>query len=103
MVTGSYPPVLHAPTAPLAMPCFLICETEPPRRRPIWDERCAAALKRLAERHTNAEVADLLALETGMRFKEKTVSEHRVLLGLGSPNRNNWTTPLRRLRPWQAS
>jgi hypothetical protein len=104
MHTSPYPPVLRAPTLPGAVPCFVLAECQVVRRpRPIWDRRCTAILTRLAARHGNAEVADLIAAETGMRFKEKTVSEHRAALGLDSPNRNDWTTPLRRWKPWQGA
>ena len=69
--------------------------------RPRWDQRCTAIMTRHAATHTNAELAALIATETGLRFRASTVSEHRCALGLDTPRRNAWTGPLRRWRPWQ--
>ena len=103
MHASTFPNLLRAPTAPGAIPCFMARDAEPPRRaRPIWDERCARILARLAAIRSNAEIADCIAIETGMRFKEKTVSERRSALGFDSPRQNDWTAPLRRYRPWQS-
>lgn len=79
----------------------MLREAEQSGRRPIWDQRCASILMRLADRLSNAEIADRIEAETGMRFKDKTVSERRSDLGLESPRHNEWTAPLRRWRPWQ--
>lgn len=68
------------------------------RRRARWDERCSAVLVRFAGRCSNAEIADLIAAETGMRFKVKTVSDHRAALGLDSHRLNDWSAPLTRTR-----
>lgn len=105
MSTAFYPPMLPAPTAPHALPCFRLSQERQDgpsaARRPLWDGACAAILVECADRCTNAEIADLIAARTGMRFKPKTVSDRRAALGLGAPGRNDWTAPLRRLRPWQ--
>ena len=79
----------------------MLREAEAPARRPTWDQRCASILTRLADRYSNAEIADRIEAETGMRFKDKTISERRSDLGLESPRNNDWTSPLRRWRPWQ--
>jgi hypothetical protein len=89
------------------MPCFAKASQGEPseaaqrRRRGRWDRRCMAIMTRHAAQCTNAELADLIAAETGQRFRPQTISEHRVALGLPSPRRNDWTAPLRRWRPWQ--
>ena len=105
MSTFAYPPLLAAPTAPRALPLFRLSDDAKgmplARRRPLWDAQCAAILVECADRCTNAEIADLIAARTGMRFNPKTVSDRRAALGLGAPGRNDWTSPLRRLRPWQ--
>ena len=106
MSTAAYPPMLHAPTMPRALPCFRLCEDRQdgrvaPRRQ-LWDAECADILAACADRCTNAEIVDLIAARTGKRFKAKSVSERRAALGLGAPRRNDWTNPLRRLRPWQS-
>jgi hypothetical protein len=59
--------------------------------RPLWDTRCAELLKSLAGRHTNAELADLIAAQTRMRFKVKTISDRRAALGLEAPHINGWS------------
>ncbi len=105
MSTVAYPTLLAAPTAPRALPLFRLSDEgqggRSADRRPLWDARCAAVLVECADRCTNAEIADLIAARTGMRFKPKTVSERRAALGLGASGRNDWTSPLRRMRPWQ--
>jgi hypothetical protein len=100
MSNACFPVLLTAPLVPGAVPCFIVREADQPRRRPIWDARCSTILTRCAARHSNVEVAGFIAAETGMHFKEKTISEHRAALGLESPRRNAWTAPLRRWRPW---
>ncbi|MBY0317937.1 MAG: hypothetical protein K2X72_04385 [Reyranella sp.] len=105
MPTPAYPTLLAAPTTPHALPCFRLSDDgEGPQLsspRPLWDAECAAILVECADRCTNAEIADLIAARTGKRFKPKTMSDRRAALGLGAPCRNDWTSPLRRLRPWQ--
>ncbi|GEP56710.1 hypothetical protein [Reyranella soli] len=105
MSTSPYPSLLVAPTTPHALPCFRLSDgmqdLQSAFRRPLWDTECASILVECADRCTNAEIADLIAARTGMRFKPKTVSDRRAALGLGAPGRNDWTSPLRRLRPWQ--
>ena len=70
------------------------------RPRQIWDRHCTEIPQQSAPDHTNAEIADLIEAETGMRFHVKTVSERRATLGLDRTRRNDWTAPLRRWRPW---
>jgi len=53
---------------------------------------------RSAMLRSNAEIADLIAVETGMRFKDRTVAERRIALGLQSPCVNGWSAPLTRAR-----
>jgi hypothetical protein len=101
MSNACFPVLLTAPLVPGAVPCFIVREADQPRRRPIWDQRCAGILLRLAGRLSNAEIADRIEAETGMRFKDKTISDRRSDLGLESPRSNDWTAPLRRWRPWQ--
>jgi hypothetical protein len=105
MSTIAYPPLLAAPTAPRALPLFKLSDegsdSKSTTRRPLWDAECAAILIECADRCTNAEIADLIAVRTGKQFKAKTVSDRRAALGLGASGRNDWTSPLRRLRPWQ--
>lgn len=98
--------ILPAPTLSGAIPCFRLADGVPaasPPRRALWDAECTAILTRCAERCSNAEAADLIAATTGKRFKPDTVSERRAALGLGSPRHNDWTTPLRRWKPWQGA
>lgn len=105
MSTIAYPLLLTAPTSPHAMPLFRLSDegsgVPSAARRPLWDAACAEILVECADRCTNAEITDLIAARTGMRFKPKTVSDRRAALGLGASGRNDWTSPLRRLRPWQ--
>ncbi len=98
----NFPALLTAPVVPGALPCFMLQPAEQSARRPIWDQRCASILTRLADRLSNAEIADRIAAETGMRFKDKTISDRRSDLGLSSPRSNDWTAPLRRWRPWSS-
>ena len=66
-----------------------------------WTPRCTQILVAKATECTNAELVDLIEAETGLRFSLDTVNTRRCLLGLYSPGRNQWTSPLRRWRPWQ--
>lgn len=66
-----------------------------------WTPRCTQILVAKATECTNAELVDLIAAETGLRFSLDTVNTRRCLLGLDPPRRNQWTSPLRRWRPWQ--
>ena len=105
MSSTTYPQLLTAPTAPHALPLFKLSDeklaTQSASRRLLWDAECAAILVECADRCTNAEIADLIAARTGKQFKAKTVSDRRAALGLDASGRNDWTSPLRRLRPWQ--
>ena len=71
------------------------------KRREKWTPRCTQILVDNATELTNAELVDLIAAETGLRFSLDTVNTRRCLLGLDAPGRNEWTSPLRRWRPWQ--
>jgi hypothetical protein len=100
-----YPSMLSAPT-PGAIPCFLFPEIELDglsRSRNRWDDRCTAILEDFAASRSNYEIADLIAARTGKRFSMHVVSRHRAALGLQGrgPHRNNWTSALRRWKPWQ--
>lgn len=98
--------ILPAPTVTGAIPCFRLSDDVPAAsavRRPLWDAECTAILTGCAERCSNAEAADVIAACTGKRFKPDTVSERRAALGLGSPRANDWTTPLRKWRPWSTA
>lgn len=105
MSVAIYPPMLSAPQ-PGAIPCFRLPEFEldglSPRRS-RWDERCTAILEEFAASRSNYEIADLIAARTGKRFGMYAVSRHRTALGLhkGGPRRNDWTSALRRWKPWQ--
>jgi hypothetical protein len=98
MSSASFPCVFTAPTIPGALPCFSVRDLERAGRRPLWDSRCAELLKSLADRHTNAELVELIEAQTGMRFKVKTISDRRAALGLNSPCRNQWSAALTRSR-----
>lgn len=109
MSTCPYPPILTAPTTPGAVPCFRFREWEEGaevrpsggRRRQWWDDRCTRILLQNQQR-PNAEIADLIAAETGLRFSVSAVSSYRSALGCsGYKHDNDWTSPLRRWRPWQ--
>lgn len=104
-MSATYPPILSAP-APGAIPCFRWPEMELPglsSSRPRWDERCTAVLEEFAAARTNYDIVDLIEARTGKRFSMHVVSRHRTALGLnnGGPRRNDWTSPLRRWKPWQ--
>ena len=73
------------------------------RRRRQWDDRCTAILEEFAASRSNYEMADLIAAGTGKRFSMHVVSRHRAALGLHNrgPQRNDWTSALRRWKPWQ--
>jgi hypothetical protein len=109
MNTSTYPLVLRAPTSPAAMPCFALSalDTEAASgsgRRPVWDDRCRRILERICregDRRPNDDVARLIEAETGMRFSASVLSRHRAALGFARPRRNEWTSSLRRWRPWQ--
>ena len=66
-----------------------------------WTPRCTHILVAHATECTNAELVELIEAETGLRFSLDTVNTRRCLLGLDAPGRNDWTSPLRRWRPWQ--
>ena len=100
-----YPQMLSAPI-PGAIPCFRLPEmyldgVSPRRLR--WDERCTAILEEFAASRSNHEIVDLIEARTGKRFSMYVVSRHRAALGSHNrgPNRNDWTSPLRRWKPWQ--
>jgi hypothetical protein len=71
------------------------------KRRTQWSPRCTQILIANAPERTNAELVELIEAETGLRFSLDTVNTRRSLLGLETPGRNDWTSPLRRWRPWQ--
>jgi hypothetical protein len=97
----TYPPALIAPVLPRAVPCFGFREpSKPARRRQVWDERCTRILE-LGRERPNAEIARLIEAQTGLRFSVSVISRHRAARGLDAPNRNEWTAPLRRWKPWQ--
>ena len=105
VMSTAYPQMLSAPI-PGAIPCFRLPEFALdglPRRRNQWNDRCTAILEEFAASRTNYEIADLIAARTGKRFSMHVVSRHRTALGLhnGGPNRNDWTSALRRWKPWQ--
>lgn len=108
MANGIYPLLLPAPSVPGAVPCFRHREWEEGgevrpaggRRREWWDDRCNAILLR-DRQLANAEIADRIAAETGLRFSTSAVSNRRAALGLGRYRANDWTSPLRRWQPWQ--
>lgn len=66
-----------------------------------WTPRCTHILVANATQCTNAELVQLIEAETGLRFSLDTVNTRRSLLGLDTAGRNQWTSPLRRWRPWQ--
>lgn len=104
-MSPAYPRMLSAP-APGAIPCFRLPEMQldglSPRRLK-WDDRCTAILEDFAASRSNQEIADLIEARTGKRFSMHVVSRHRTALGLNNdgPNRNDWTSALRRWKPWQ--
>jgi len=73
------------------------------RRRLQWDDGCTAVLEEFAPSRSNYEIVDLIAARTGKRFSMHVVSRHRTALGLhnGGPQRNDWTSALRRWKPRQ--
>ena len=105
MVMSEYPQMLSAPI-PGAIPCFRLPEMQLDglsRRRLKWDDRCTAILEDFAASRSNYEIVDLIAVRTGKRFSMHVVSRHRAALGLNNdgPSRNDWTSALRRWKPWQ--
>ena len=101
----AYPEMLPRPL-PGAIPCFRLPELEPeglPRSPKRWDDRCTAILEAMLLRDRTSEIADLIEARTGKRFGMHVVSRHRGVLGLhnGGPQRNDWTSALRRWKPWQ--
>ena len=105
VMSSAYPQMLSAP-ARGAIPCFRLPEMQLDglsRRRNQWDDRCTAILEDFAASRSNYEIADLIAARTGKRFSMHVVSRHRAALGLhnGGPSRNDWTSALRRWKPWQ--
>jgi hypothetical protein len=105
MFPTAYPALLSVPV-PGAIPCFWLPEMQLEglsRRRLHWDDRCTAILEACAASRSNYEIADLIAARTGKRFSMYVVSRHRAALGLHNrgPHRNDWTSPLRRWKPWQ--
>jgi hypothetical protein len=104
-MSTTYPQLLSAP-APGAIPCFRLPEMALDglsRRRTQWDERCSAIVEEYAASRSNYELADLIETRTGKRFSMHVVSRHRAALGLHNrgPHRNDWTSALRRWKPWQ--
>jgi hypothetical protein len=105
MFPTAYPALLSVPVAG-AIPCFWLPEMQLEglsRPRVQWDDRCTAILEDCAASRSNYEIADLIAARTGKRFSMYVVSRHRAALGLHNrgPHRNDWTSPLRRWKPWQ--
>ena len=104
-----YPMILPSPTVPGAVPCFRLAvgDGKPPgrsaRRRAVWDLRCMRILERACseDQRSNADVALLIEAETGMRFSESVLARHRAALGYGRSRPNEWTSALRRWKPWQ--
>ncbi|MBY0320956.1 MAG: hypothetical protein K2X72_19695 [Reyranella sp.] len=83
-------------------PSLPLFDTRPARKpRVKWTPHCTQILVAKATECTNAELVELIAAETGLRFSLDTVNTRRCLLGLDTPGRNEWTAPLRRWRPWQ--
>jgi hypothetical protein len=85
---------------PSSLPLFDTRLARKPRVK--WTPRCTQVLVANAGDCTNAELVDLIEVETGLRFSLDTVNTRRSLLGLDPPGRNEWTSPLRRWRPWQS-
>ena len=83
----------------LSLPVFDLRQARKPRMK--WTPRCTHILVAHATERTNAELVELIEAETGLRFSLDTVNTRRCLLGLDAPGRNDWTSPLRRWRPWQ--
>lgn len=67
---------------------------------PLWDEHCAAVLRRGVEaRCTNAQIAASIAEETGQHFSVFAVSRYRAAFGDDRRGRrNDWSAPLTRQR-----
>ena len=105
MSPAAYPSLLAAPSTPHALPCFRLSgdrqDLQSASPRPHWDAECAGILVECADRCTNAEIADLIAARRSLTVFGLNRFPVRAALGLGAPGRNNWTSPLRRLRPWQ--
>jgi hypothetical protein len=101
MAGPAFPLLLRSPTRSGVLPCFGFRERGP--RRPRWNARCTSILVAMGEGASNAEIAERIAAETGLRFGIHAISRHRALLGVaaGGPQRNDWTSPLRRWKPWQ--
>lgn len=105
IMSTAYPQMLSAPISG-AIPCFNLPEMQLEglsRQRLRWDDRCTAILEEFAALRTNNEIADLIEARTGKRFSMYVVSRHRAALGSYNrgPKRNDWTSPLRRWKPWQ--
>lgn len=104
-MTPIYPLMLSRPV-PGAIPCFKPPEMELAglsRRSHRWDDRCTAILEEYAASRSNDEIVELIAARTGKRFGMHAVSRRRAALGLHNhgPRRNDWTSALRRWKPWQ--
>lgn len=82
-----------------SLPLFETRQARKPRMK--WTARCTQILVANASEYTNAALVDLIEAETGLRFSLDTVNTRRALLGLDPPGRNQWTSPLRRWRPWR--
>lgn len=82
-----------------SVPLFDTRQARKPRVK--WTARCTQILVANASECTNAALVELIEAETGLRFSLDTVNTRRSLLGLDPPGRNQWTSPLRRWRPWQ--
>lgn len=82
-----------------SLPLFDTRQARKPRVK--WTARCTQILVANASELTNAALVELIEAETGLRFSLDTVNTRRALLGLDPPGRNQWTSPLRRWRPWR--
>lgn len=82
-----------------SLPLFDTRQARKPRAK--WTARCTQILVANASEFTNAALVELIEAETGLRFSLDTVNTRRALLGLDPPGRNQWTSPLRRWRPWR--
>ena len=102
--TATAPSLAGTPVAPSeaprsSLPLFDTRQARKPRMK--WTARCTQILVANASEFTNLALVELIEAETGLRFSLDTVNTRRALLGLDPPGRNQWTSPLRRWRPWQ--
>ena len=108
MSIGLYPVLLSAPTMAATVPCFRFQEWDHhspagrAARRQSWDDRCTRILEQASDgRRSNAEIAARIEAETGMRFSASVITRHRRAMGFARPRHNEWTSALRRWKPWQ--